>query len=343
MTDDRPTPAKKLLVAILPLTNLSSTPAPIEEIRQLLLSSFSKQGLDILPAETLERFIVKHRIRYVGGIDEITARNFRYETGADAVLITSVELYSDIPPPKIALTCRLVSTGNNPRILWMDSVGLAGDDSIGLLQLALIEDPSELLEKAVLQLSTSLGKYLAGYSYWTDRERDIIKFWPKTFYRSPILEPDWTYTVAVVPFFNLSQRRFAGEIIALSFIEQMMPQRKFSVIEPGIVRQLLLQKRIVMDDGLSLADVHALFSKLNADLILAGKIFDYQDYQGTAGKAKVDFSAIAIERQSREVVWICQSHNEGDFGVFFFDWGKINTAHRMASEMVASALETLAE
>jgi hypothetical protein len=33
----------------------------------------------------------------------------------------------------------------------------------------------------------------------------------------------------------------------------------------------------------------------------------------------------------------------GDEGVFFFDWGRINTAHKMASEMVASALETLAE
>jgi len=341
--DDPPVVEKKMLTAVLPLNNLSSTPAPLEDIRQMLIGSFKQQGLDILPVETLESFIIKHRIRYVGGIDEITARDFRYETGADAVLITSVELYNDSPPPKIALTCRLVSTGNNLEILWMDSVGLAGDDSIGILELSLIEDPRKLIEKAVRQLSTSLGRYLAGEIYWTDGKRDIIKFWPKIFYRSPILEPDWTYTVAVVPFFNLSERRYAGEIIALNFVKQMMTLNKFTVIEPGIVRQLLLQMRIVMDDGISRGDASAIFSKSKADLILAGKIFDYQDYQGTSGKAKVDFSAIAIEKQSREVVWTCQSHNEGDYGVFFFDWGKINTAHTMASEMVASALETLAE
>jgi len=147
----------------------------------------------------------------------------------------------------------------------------------------------------------------------------------------------------VVPFFNLSERRFAGEIIALNFVEQMMTQKNFSVIEPGIVRQILLQMRIVMHDGISFDDAHALFSKLNVDLILAGKIFDYQDSQGTSGTAKVDFSALALEKQSREVVWTSQSFNEGDHGVFFFDWGKINTAHAMASEMVQSALETLAE
>jgi hypothetical protein len=343
LSDDHPTAEKKLLAAFFPLTNLSSSPAPLEEIRQQLGNSFKQQGLDILPAETLESFIVKHRIRYVGGIDEITARDLRYETGADAVLITAVELYNDTPPPKIALTCRLVSTGTTPEILWMDGVGLAGDDSVGIFQLSLIEDPRELLEKAVRQLSTSLGAYLAGERYSQDSQRDVIKFWPKAFYRSPILEPAWEHTVAVLPFFNLSERRFAGEIMALNFVRQMMTREKLSVIEPGIVRQRLLQMRIIMEDGVSFADAHAIFSTLNADLILGGKIFDYQDYPGTSGTAKVDFSALAIERQSREVVWTCQSHNEGDHGVFFFDWGKINTAHTIASEMVLSALETLVE
>jgi len=343
VVDDHPATEKKLLVAVLPLTNLSGTSVPLGDIRQRLITSFKKQGLDILADNVLEGFILKQRIRYVGGIDEITARDFKYETGADAVLITSVELYSDVPPPKIALTCRLVSTGNRPEILWIDGVGLAGDDSIGILQLSLIEDPQKVLEKAVRQLSTSLGEYLASKSYSMDSQREILKFWPKVFYRSPILEPDWTYNVAVVPFFNLSERRFAGEIIALNFVKQLTTQKNFSVIEPGIIRNLLLRMRIIMDDGISLADASALFSKSDADLIVAGKIFDYQDYQGTGGKPKVDFSALAIERYSREVVWTVQSHNEGDHGVFFFDWGKLNTAHTMASEMVASALETLAE
>ena len=98
-----------------------------------------------------------------------------------------------------------------------------------------------------------------------------------------------------------------------------------------------------MDGGISIADSHALFSRLDANLILTGKVFDYQDYLGLSGKAKVDFSALIIERRSREAVWTSRSFSEGDHGVFFFDWGKINTAHAMASEMVQSALETLVE
>jgi TolB-like protein len=340
---DSPALERTLLIAVLPLSNLSGTPVPIEDLRESLINSLKKEGLSLLDDETLERFLVKHRVRYVGGIDRVTARELKWETGADAVLITSVELYSEDPPPKTALTLRLISTGNNPEVLWTQGIGLAGNDSIGLLELSLIEDPKKLMRNAVRRLSMYLEEYISGERYSTVSERNIIKFWPQAFYRSPIIEPGMKHTVAVVPFFNLSERRFAGDIMALHFVSQLSALENFRVIEPGIVRQALLQMRIIMEDGMSLADADALFSKLNADVILSGKIFDYQDYRGAVGRPKVDFSALLTEKQSREVVWACESRYEGDYGVFFFDWGKINTAHRMADEMVASAVATLFE
>ena len=343
VTDNSPVVKKKLLTAALPLTNLSGTPAPLEDIRHLLINSFKQQGLNIVDEEVVERFLTRHRIRYLGGINRATARDLKWETGADAVLITSVELYKEELPPRMALTCRLVSTGNSPEILWMDGIGLAGDDSIGLLELSLIEDFQILQNKAVRILSASLRRYLLGESYWRGSQRAIIKFWPKMFYRSPVFEPGMKYTVAVVPFLNLSEKKFAGEIMALQFIRQMKAHENFVLVEPGLVRQALLQMRIIMDGGISMIDADSLFSRLHVDLVLAGEVFNYQDKQGTTGTPKVEFSALLIERKSREVVWNCRSYHEGDDGVFFFDWGQIETAYRMASEMVLSALETMIE
>ncbi|UCG14185.1 MAG: hypothetical protein JSU72_06915 [Deltaproteobacteria bacterium] len=343
VTDNSPAVKKKLLTAVLPLTNLSGTPAPLEDIRNLLIDNFEKQGLNALEEKILEKFIVSHRMRYLGGINRATAQALKWETGADAVLVSSLEFYNEIFPPKVALTARLISTGNNPAILWMDGVGLAGDDSIGVLELSLIKDPQTLLRNAADHLATSLAQYLSGQRYWVGSQRKIIKFWPKVFYRSPIFEPGTKYTVAVVPFFNLSERKFAGEIMALQFIRQMQTHENFVLVEPGIVRHALLQMRIIMDGGISLIDADSLFSKLHVDLILGGKVFNYQDKQGTTGTPKVEFSALLIERKSREVVWNCRSYHEGDDGVFFFDWGQIETAYRMASEMVLSALETMIE
>ncbi len=160
------------------------------------------------------------------------------------------------------------------------------------------------------------------------------RFRPKASYRSPVIDPDMKYRVAVVPLFNVSERKYAGEIMVLHFVRHLRAVGNFRVIEPGRVRGALLELRIIMDDGISLAQADAIFKRLNADLILTGNVLDYQDYQGTIGKPKVDFSAQLIERKSREVVWSSKSYNEGDDGVFFFDWGRVNTAHSMASEMV---------
>jgi TolB-like protein len=330
-------------VAVLPVYNLSGMPAPLSDIRQSLIESLKKRGLNTLEAEVLQRFMAKYRIRYTGGIDEEIAKAFRKETGVETVLITSLELYSEISPPKVALTSRLVSTGHSPSILWIKGIGLAGDDSPGILELALIENPQTLSKMAVQNITASLAEYLSDQRYGIGLPKKRKKFRPKVIYRSPILDPGIKHRVAVLPFLNLSERKYAGEIMALHFVGQLGEAANFDVIEPGAVRHTQLGTRIIMDDGLSLANAGAFFSRLDADLVLTGKVMDYQDYQGAAGKPKVDFSAMLIERKSREVVWSSKSYNEGDDGVYFFDRGKVNTAHTMASEMVHHVVEMIVE
>jgi len=91
--------------------------------------------------------------------------------------------------------------------------------------------------------------------------------------------------------------------------------------------------RMIVPEGISLADADALFATLNVDLVLAADVNEYQDYQGVFGTPKVDFFVQLIERKSRNVIWSSVSHNEGDDGVFFFDRGRVNTAHAMATQM----------
>jgi len=324
---------EKFSIAVFPVENLSGTMAPLRDIRELYISQLKRQGLPILDEETLEKFMTRNRIRYTGGINKAVAQGFKNETGVGGVLVTSLELYSEVNPPKIALTSRLVSTGDNPVILWIDGVGLAGDDSPGILGLGLIEDPKVLLEKAIGKISGSLENYLDKNS----KSGKIIaakkKFRPKVSYRSETFDPTSEYTVAVAPFLNFTWRKNAAEILELQFIKNLKKSGHFDVIEPGVVRQQLLALRIIIPEGISLANADALFPTLNADLILAGNVAEYGDYQGTFGKPKVNFFAQLIDKKSRSVVWSSVSQNEGDDGVFFFDRGKVNTAHVMASQM----------
>jgi TolB-like protein len=333
--------ARRLKIAVFPVFNLSGSTAPLAAMSMRLKEDLKDAEATLIADDVLDSVITKYRMRYLGGLDQSTAQAMRQELEADCVLITSLELYSEVIPPKIALTSRLVSTGNPIQILWIDGIGLAGDDAPGLLAHALVRDPDKLMTRAVDRLAASLTDFLSGQSKPADYPAPPKKFRPEIIYRTAVLTAGKTHTVAVVPFFNPSARSFAGEILELHFIRQLWPLENMRVIEPGVVRQQLLTSRIIMNSGISLADADIIAHRLQADFVLNGKVIDYEDYRGFSGKVKVDFSAQLIDSASRQVVWSVKSYHEGDEGVFFFDWGRVNTAYVLASDMVQLAVQTI--
>jgi len=322
-------------IAVSPLENLSGSAVPLKSIKTSLSEELRQRGLHLLEEDTLERFMAKHRVRYTAGIDEEIAHALKEETGVEGALLTSIELYSEGVVPKIALTSRLVSTGDAPTILWVDGVGMAGDDHPGILNLGLINDSRVFLRKALGMIGESLASRMARKEGRRGTAKAERKFRPRIAYRSD-LEGEQKYTVAVAPFFNKSDRKNAGDVLVLQFVRALHGLGNFEVIEPGLVRKAFLNMRIIMDEGVSLEDAQALFAVLGADLVLGGEVLDYQDYQGPVGVAKVNFTVQLIERKNRMVVWSSESYNQGDDGVFFFDWGKVNTAHAMAIQMADS-------
>ena len=339
------------LIALLPVENLSGTAAPLKDLNNILAKELEKRGVSLVDQKTLDDFIIQNRIRYTGGINERVSQKIRKEVGAEAAFITSLELYEERFPPKIALISRLVRCEDQPFIVWMDSIAMTGDESPGFLELGVIRDPLVLRRKAIVTLAESLSGYLENLkeSDWdsassgsrSDKEVGPSpqwlwgsrKFRPKMYYDPPIGSASQKQTLVVTPFFNLSERKRAGEIIMLHFVEQLLKIDKFQLVEPGVARQHLLRYRVILDDGISIANADLLFREINVDFILTGKVLEYLDYQGIMGSPRVDFSVQLLDRKSRELVWASKSYNDGAEGVFFFDFGKIYTAHALASEM----------
>ncbi len=325
--------AGSAVVAVLPVDNLSGGTAPLKVLRQELIDRLKENGTTVLPDAELDTFMSRHRVRYVGGVDRGTSEAFRSETGASAVLVTSLELYNESFPPRIALTARLVATGGDPRIIRMESTAMAGDDRPGILGLGLVRDPRVLRAKAVNRLADALTGRDAGTGEGTTMR-------PESLYRSRVLDPARRYSVAVMPFHNTSDRKHAGEILALHFIRELTRFGMFDVIEPGVVRDDLLRYRIIMEDGVSMADAEVMFKMLQADFLLSGNVNDFEDRQGSSGAPKVDFSAQLLEQKSRKVAWGMDSRHTGDDRTWFFDVGKVNTASGLAAATVRGAIES---
>lgn len=337
-----PAPAGSRLtrVAVFPVDNLTGRPVPGDDIRIALAERVAAAGVEVLPFDALDDFLSKHRVRYAAGIDGPTADALRSEAGVGGAIFASVDAWSDVEPPKIALSTRLVTTDTQPIVAWADDIAIAGDDHPGLLQLTLVTDPGVLLGRALSALGRSLQTFLDTGAPAVARRDD--KFRPRVTYRGVTIEPGRQYTVAVLPFYNLTERRSAGQALSLLFTRHLASEPVFRAIDPGEVRQQLLQARIVMDGGISIGDADLVASVLDADFVLAGRIIRYEDYEGDAGLARVDFSAVLIERTTRRVVWSSHSYNDGDDGIRFFDRGRSRTAHVMASQMAAHVTSLMA-
>jgi hypothetical protein len=341
---------KDSLLAVLPVDNLSGTSAPLRKIGRSLSASLARKGFRLLDNDTLEQFRKKHRMRHTGGVGSKISQAMQEETGVDGFFITSLEAYHQFNPPQISLISRLVSSGSQPEIIWIDSVGLSGDESPGLLALNRIDDPGLLLEKAVEQLTTAFTAYLDSGALPavsdTAADSDInvpgfrvkVKYLPYDYFRSSIIDPDRSYSVAVIPMLNLAVRKNAGNIVSLHHIRELRQLTNYKVMEPGVVREELLRFRAVMPAGpsLALADLITSPGSLDVDLVLSGKVFDYQD---SVINPKVDFSVQVFEKHSREVVFGARTFSTGDKGVFFFNVGRVFTAHNLLAEMSRTTMQ----
>jgi TolB-like protein len=336
-----PVRARVAKVAIFPVQNLTSGAVPADELRQSLADALAAAGVTVIDDDVLEAFMARHRVRYTAGIDTGTAEALRTEAGVDAVAIASVEFWSEADPAKVALFARLVSISDAPTVIWADDGAMSGDDAPGLFELGLIRKPEVLLERALGKLQKSLTAYLKTERVPVDGKTSST-FRPKAYHRNLVLDPTSAHSVAVVPFFNLSSRRNAGEIMALHFIRHLADSPRFQVIDTGAIRQQLLDARIIMDGGLAISDADTVATLIQAEFVLTGCVFRYEDYEGPAGRTGVEFSALLIEKKTRKVVWSSDSYNDGRDTVGLFEHGGSKTAHAMATQMVSQTAARLA-
>jgi negative regulator of sigma E activity len=107
------------------------------------------------------------------------------------------------------------------------------------------------------------------------------------------------------------------------------------VVEPGVVRDELLRRRIVMEDGVSLDQARVVSVTLDADLVLAGYVYDLED---GAGAPVSNFSAMVIDRKTGRMVWQSTSHDKGNDSETLFGLRRVTTAPlltcRMAREVI---------
>jgi len=251
-------------------------------------------------------------------------------------LITTVDLYDQRNPPKMGMTSRLVTTEDPPRILWMDSVVRVGDQAPGGFDMGLISD-LETLENIVIW---NLAAKVAGKPSASERKMRR-RFRPRAHYASPefpiVREKD--ARIAVLPFANDSTTRYAGEILTDQLIRHLN-EVEANVVEPGIVRQVMLEARQFYKEGPSIPETDILRLHLGADVVVFGEVSTYEEKLEPRA-ARVEFLVRAIDAETGRLIWASSSFAGGNKGVYFFGAGQIHSAQALASEMTRALVGTV--
>jgi len=330
-------PFTELRLALLPIDNLSGGSAPVDEIHAVLAGMLAAQGITLVDAEPLRAVLASRRTRWVGGVDAGLGRTLWEEQRTNAVLVTNLDMFEGASPPRIGLSARLVRTGpDGVQVLWATAFALAGEEQPGLLELKLVEDPGVLTARALERLAAELGAFLQTGVVPHAGRAPQKRFRPRAFHAAPEAEPlgGEPLRVAVLPFSNDSSRRQAGEIVSNRSIAALVGIPGLTIVEPGEVRRVLLETRMIQEGGLTYAQAELLRGLLGVDLVLTGTVFDYSD-PGTADEAPmVGFTTTVIDARRRQVASVSFSHGTGRDGVRFFDVGEIRTADRLADELL---------
>ena len=335
-----PAESPRALIAILPVENMTGRTFDGTPIEEAWRNALTARGVSLLDPAGVRALMDAHRVRYTGGLAPDLAGFFRDEAAVTGVLVTSVERWDDTETPALALTSRLVSTGAPPRILWIDNRGATGEDRPGFLDLGVVTNARVVLERTVSKLADSLADTLSGVA--VKEPGPQRRFRPRKEYR----HPDGVLTsaplrVAVLPFTNRTPRRHAGDLIALHFVHQFAVREEVEVVEPGVVRDVLLRMRLIPEGGIPFSQVVLLKELLGADLVLSGDVLDYIDTLGIDQAPVVDFMTQLLDAGRRTVVWSSFNHNTGADGVWFFNEGRLRTAGALGAAMAQATVDRI--
>jgi TolB-like protein len=302
-------------IAIFPFENLSEDKNALTSVMPVLRGRLETRGLEVLDEDSLNRFLLKERIRRTGYISKDMAGKIEKELNVQAILVGSINSFYPGENPRVGLSARLINSSNGI-ILWADHASAAGDDFTTILGLGRVKAIDRLTYKVIDKLFDSFNT------------------------TPPYKEVESTYSIAVMPFQNKSKVRDAGMIATYMFIAELFKSRRFMPVEYGEVRRLVVDLRIRGKGEIDYKRTEAISKSSGVDGILVGTVELYTEGEGTAPPEAV-ISARLIDARTDRILWYDSHQLNGEDGIFILDFGKIRSAENVAYKVISKLVKEM--
>jgi TolB-like protein len=308
--------SQKIKIAIFPFENLTDNRNALAEIMSVLKSHLEGKGLEIVDEDSLNKFLLKERVRSTGYISKAIAQKMGKELNAKAILVGSINSFYPIENPQVGILARLISSENGA-ILWANHSSATGDDFTTILGLGTVKTMDKLIPLVVERLFASFS------------------------ITPPYKEKELTHRIAVMPFQNASRHRDAGMIATYMFLVELLQDKRFEPVEYGETRRLIVDLRIKQKGEIDYKFLEGLSKSLDVDGILVGTVELYSDGLDTSSPPEVAISARLIDAHKNKILCYDGYRLNGDEDIIAFDWGRIRSVDNVAYEVVKKLIEKM--
>src|SRR4030065_2092254 len=150
-------PSDKIKIALFPFENLTDDNNALKEIMPVIKSQLEKKGLEIVDDDSLNKFLLKERIRSTGYVSRDIAQKMGKELNVKAILVGSITSYYPIKNPQVGILARLIDSTNGV-ILWANQASATGEDFTKILGLGTVKTMDRLIPIVVGRLLGSFSR-----------------------------------------------------------------------------------------------------------------------------------------------------------------------------------------
>ena len=305
----KPRPAGIERIALLPLENLTEKAGFLKQINTVLTYHLEKKGVEVVHGSSLDDYICEQRIRSAGLVPEELAHKLRDKFDVTAIMTGSVISFSSEKTPKLGILMRLIDSSSG-RIRWAGYAYATGDDFSTILGLGRISSIYSLIPRVIGDLLKSLS---------AEKLNEEMGSLPK---------------VALMPFKNNSDFKYAGKIAMYMFMVELLKNQRFEPIEYGNTRNRIIKLRIRQRGELDFDSIKKLSEPLGADAVLIGVVDGYSKETEMLSSSEVAITARLINSSKNRIVWYNTHRLRGEDKGITLNWGTAGAVHNLAYNVV---------
>lgn len=329
------------IIAVVPFVNLSGDPDALPVVMQEVWARLETRGFRLVGNGRIEDFLRERRIRARNALSMRQALDLTTVMGARYLLVGTVDAWSVNGGPEVGLTARIVDPERG-QVIWIGDAALHAVQAPGLLGMGRPKTLQEASRKCVRSMFATLRLTPDnGGLRPVDRRkrptRDLLAERP-VFYRADELDTKRRLKVAVLPLLNRTVHPEASAVITDRLVAWLLAARDVDVVDPGELRRVLIERRILPLRGLDTRQLQELGSALAVDAVVDGEVLRYENGHSTV--PKIDVYVRLRDAADAVILWSGTTFRDGEQTRTLYDLGRIRGIDKLADVTVGNLLST---